>query len=232
MSLVIALQFYAGDRDRAMRLARFIADLEPSFTYDLEMCFVARFDCPQHTETIEYVSRKMATSQFTTRRELVGWPEGPNGMAYDLFEQMKKWTDDDRWSHHDGVLLLEPDCVPLRRGWLLELMAVWHGARKMGAVVMGSWAPSGGKQGHINGNMIVDPHLDLTVLVAKATPQLAWDVEFAPLYCTNWHVTNLILNLFGQIHIPSAKLRESGAVLVHGIKDDSAWNYVRELGLP
>jgi hypothetical protein len=41
---LICLQYWDGDRDKAMRLARFLADLEPSKREDVDFAFFARAD--------------------------------------------------------------------------------------------------------------------------------------------------------------------------------------------
>lgn len=235
--LCICLQFYAGDMERAMKLAKFIADLETSFRFDLEMCFCARFDCPQDSSVIDYVRKKMPVSQFTSRRKWSGWPEGPNGLAYDLLEEMHRRYDDGRWTNHEAILFLEPDCVPLCREWTNLLMDEWSPVHRAGACIMGAWRESGGAYGHINGNMLIASSLNMTDVTATAPAGLAWDCALAPYWKNRWHKTDLILNLFNETNVPFPKfLGPVGGtlppVLVHGCKDESAWSFVKTLLLP
>jgi hypothetical protein len=232
VSLCICLQFHAADAEKAARLARYIADLEHGFRFDLELCFVARFDCPQDSAVIDYVRKKMPVSQFTTRRKWSGWPEGPNGMAYDLLEEMHRRFDDGRWANHEAILFLEPDCVPLHRDWTYALLGEWKRVRSGGAVVMGAWRESGGAHGHINGNMLIDPSLNMTEVTASAPAGLAWDCALAPYWHKRWHKTDLILNLFNETNIPFFRFFGLPLAFVHGVKDDSAWDYVKTLHLP
>ena len=44
LPLAIALQFYPGDQAEALRLARFLADLEPEYRDDVLLIFAERFD--------------------------------------------------------------------------------------------------------------------------------------------------------------------------------------------
>ena len=237
MSLCICLQFHTGDMERAFKLARYIADLEHGFRFDLELCFVARFDCPHDSTVIDYVRKKMPVSQFTTRRKWSGWPEGPNGMAYDLLDEMVRRVDDGRWTNHDAIMFLEPDCVPLSRDWTYALTGEWKKVHRDGAVVMGARRESGGANGHINGNMLIDPLLNMTEITASAPSGLAWDCALVPYWHKRWHKTDLILNLFGETAVPFPKFlgpvgKTVPPVLVHGVKDDSAWDYVKTLLLP
>ena len=56
--LMLNFQFWEGDKDQAMELARLIADIEPSFREDVEVMFTARFDCRHDNKAIDYVSKK------------------------------------------------------------------------------------------------------------------------------------------------------------------------------
>ena len=49
--LVLCTQFWAGDRDAAMRNARRIADNESKFRDDAEFLFVSRFDSTRDGRT-------------------------------------------------------------------------------------------------------------------------------------------------------------------------------------
>ncbi len=57
--ILIALQFWKGDRDMAMKLARLMADLEPKHSDDADVLFISRFDTMQDVDAVKYVSRKV-----------------------------------------------------------------------------------------------------------------------------------------------------------------------------
>ena len=65
--ILLALQFWKGDKDQAMRVARLIADLEPRHTDFADFLFVSRFDCEQDLATVEYVSQKFNVHTYVNR---------------------------------------------------------------------------------------------------------------------------------------------------------------------
>lgn len=241
--MILCLQFWHGDRDRAMRLARFIADLEPSERKDVEFLFVARFDCDHDHETIQYVQEKFEKVHWiTTHTKWTGWPGGCNGMAHDTLE----WLSVSRTIV--PALLIEPDCVPVDKNWLARLLSestrLFVGADKW---LAGAWRNSGGPYGHVNGNCLIRPDIVKTLLPLFG-PDLAWDCAIAPWVKSHWYFSTLIANRFqsvdatvadlhganwypGHLH-GTAELDAFRPVLVHGFKDDSAFNLAKAELLP
>lgn len=230
MKLVLALQFYIGDRDRAMRLARLIADIELAPRTDVEFLFVARYDCDHDRETIDYVAKKFPVHWITTCTKWRGWPGGPNAMAKDLLE----WTAANR-KDVDGLLMIEPDCVPTSPFWLNHIGDAWNDALADGKWIMGAWRQSGGVHGHINGNCVVRP--DFSKLVGTADvvgPELAWDCAISPYVKDHWKITGTIKNCFEARNATIEHLfdpvgGEELPALVHGFKDDSAYDLARSV---
>jgi hypothetical protein len=254
MRLVIALQFYSEDRDKAMRLARFAADIEPAFRADVELCFVARFDAQHDEETMAYVAKKMAVSKFTTTTQWTCWPAGCNAMALDfLREAMRRYNPDltkhqrqlssltgksrdalfkklqenlrGEWSDVSFILMMEPDCVPMDKNWINRLKDAWNDARRSDCLIMGAWWDGGGP-GHINGNCVIVPWLASEIDLRVITPYAGWDVAIAPQVFRRWATTDLIRNHFGGTNA----VQFSGEpALIHGYKNDSAYDIARKL---
>lgn len=137
-----------------------------------------------------------------------------------------------------GVLLIEPDCVPLTRDWLDALIYAWGLALKNDAWIMGAWRDSGGPHGHINGNCVVVPDFYHRAQVAHCVGQdMAWDCSVVHGEMRNrWCKTRLIKNEFQSTGATPSIFYDPAAdrmpVLVHGYKDDSAYNLaVKEMGL-
>ncbi len=155
--MILALQFWADDRDQAMRLARLIADLEPIPRNDVYFLFSARFDCKHDEETIQYVSKKFKILRHTTKRKATGWPNGPNQQMACTYEFCVEQRKRNRIVGSDYVMLLESDAVPLRADWIDLLKAEFLGCGKK---VLGAWLKFGDANcEHINGNCILS--LDL-----------------------------------------------------------------------
>jgi hypothetical protein len=224
MKFHVCLQFWEGDKANAMRLARFIADLEPEFRKDTEFVFIARFDCEHDHPTCKYVGLKFKTTWITSHTKWTGWPGGPNGMAKDTLE----WLAANR-RESGGALLIEPDCVPVCRGWLDRIMAEWDMARFAERILMGAWRNSGGEHGHINGNCVVRPDFAKAISLDCVGPDLAWDCAIVPYVRNRWFVTSIIKNCFESRNATNqdlfwAPIGDQLPALVHGFKDDSAYN--------
>ena len=226
--MVIALQYWKGDREAAMRLARFIADLEPRYRNDVAMFFVPRFDCETDYDTLRHVSEKMDIMMVVTPTHSAGYPQSPNVMALDVMRQAKTWEG------IKFVQLMEADCIPVSRSWIDELHAEWDGAAMSNALVLGSWTEKCGSLGHINGNLMFDPKITDILKISSPPETIAWDIYHATAFSARWMRTGLIANRYKQILVTEEQIKtpECGThppVLIHGVKDDSVLNYALKL---
>ena len=199
--LVAVVQYWDGDEKEAMRLLNFLRDTRDSRYLDVD----------SHKGTAG-----------------IGYPRGANACARDVID-----SAGDRWPHAAGILLLEADCVPVSRDWAAALHESWSRARASGRVIMGSWRPLCGPRGHINGNMIFDPKLARMVPLGPVPESEPWDVVHAEPLLPRAARTGLIRNLWRERFVPRARLvtPECGTrapVLIHGVKDDSAWDLCLE----
>src|SRR6478736_442935 len=120
--MIVALQFWEGDKAKAMHLAKFIADLEPKKNELVDFAFVARFDAKHDPAVIEYVSRKFNVWTLTGTRRTEGWPDGCNDLALDLFQQSAVRTRvRGPWENHKALYLIESDVMPMCRDWLARV---------------------------------------------------------------------------------------------------------------
>ena len=234
MNLVLCLQFYHGDRARAMRLARLIADIEPVRREDVEFMFVPRFDCEVDETFVSLVEQKFKCAFFRTHTQWQGWPAGPNGMIRDLLLEGQRRVAKGWLGATDSLLLIEPDCVPVTPDWLNVLIAEWQLALSADKWMMGTWRMSGGAMGHVNGNCIVRPDFASLVDLSCITQHFAWDCAIVPQVKDRWHKTNLIRNLFQETNVTEERMvgrwiGEQMPVLVHGVKDESAMTIARRL---
>lgn len=239
--LVIAIQFYDKDREAAMRLAKFIVDLEPKFRDDVELCFVSRFDAVPITpgEMMRFV-RTVPISWYHTETRETGHPAGCNAMAREFFVEAIKRANNGEWANVDAILMLEPDCVPVARDWIDQLRAEWDNARYQ-PVVVGCYRDEGVDVPHINGNALFSTRLADYVDLSDV-PGLGWDSAMFKLLFDGhgswtWAPTPLISNLFKETAVPHGRMAVNPfykgilrpPVLIHGVKDESAWNYARKV---
>jgi hypothetical protein len=245
MKLCIVLQYWERDRERAMELARFIAELEPRHRDDVAFIFFCRWDAtaPDPVTCLK-VSAKFATAYaFTSKYKWQGWPAGPNGIAREVLEAAPDWLRHNFLPRFlpqlgfdrdvDALLMLEPDCVPFDRFWLNQMINEWclHGHRKDlslpgDAWQIGAWRDSGGPGGHINGNCLIRADVAKVIPLQVITEHFAWDCAIAPLMRNHWRDSPLFVNHFQSTNATKEKIPPN-AVLVHGYKDDSAMQLAR-----
>jgi hypothetical protein len=234
--IVLCMQYWEGDKQRALSVARMIADLQAEKDDRFQFMFLRRFDAtPVDDETIGYVGRKFDILTHTCRRKEVGWPAGCNGMASDaLMLAQEKWNTGE-WKRVTGVWLLESDILPLYRNWLYRIEREWKMALEDGKLVMGAWSPHHSPVGHINGNMLFHPSLcDRVKGLEGSAPHIGWDVYHAQRLHRHAWKSNQMLNLYRGTNVTEADIYAPGTryAFVHGIKDDSGLHIIRRRFFP
>lgn len=185
--ILLVMQFYGGDKARAMELSRLIADIEPCGCRFADFAFLARFDCIHDPATAEYMRSKFSNVHFIpSKRRKTGWPQGPNAMAMDLFTTVHDKTVRGQWNY-DAVQLLESDDLPLRGSWIEELWKEWHEGNQL---ILGDWIGSGTdlRHSHINGNLMFSPQLTKRlprIWQAGGIPAVGWDAYYW-VYWAKW----------------------------------------------
>lgn len=238
MKLAICLQYHEADRVRAYELAAMIAANEPKFRDDVILCLVNRWDCPTApAEVVAPLELKFHVEQFTTTTRAAGWPAGCNAMARDVLRHAAQEWRFGAWHAVTGVMLLEPDCIPIARDWIDQVKKEWHAAYVDLKWLMGTWRDGGGDLGHINGNCVVVPDFIFKVDMTNMFEWLAWDCAISPQVHTHWRVTDLICNRWKETGLTDETIttHRSGVgqpVLVHGVKDNSVWDYARRTLCP
>jgi hypothetical protein len=232
--VILCLQFHESDKATAMRLARFITDIEPVKRDDVEICFVARYDCEHDEETERYCAEKFNVSRFKTTTKWNGWPAGPNACVVDTLQWMARRVNSGQSPDINALILIEPDCVPVHTNWINILMAEWKKAQERDTWMMGAWRASGGDVGHINGNCVLRPNFSSFVDLKCITQDLAWDCGIALQVHKHWWPTYQIKNRFDSRNATEKDIftPDHGTAppcLVHGYKDDSAYNIARRL---
>lgn len=224
---VIAISYHEADKPQAERLLRLIADNELAPRGDVEICIVRRFDATPAIDSMVHLADKFKVSAFTTHTPWTGWPAGCNGVARDLLEESALRVKSGEWADVEGLLMIEPDCVPCTPTWIDALRIAWHHAKADGCLQMGAWRNSGGEFGHLNGNCVVVPDLASRICLDVIGRDLAWDCAIVPQVKHRWQVTGLIKNAFSTHAATEYDLRtpEIGILppaLYHGCKSEDA----------
>jgi len=238
--ILLNLQYWGGDRDAAMRVARFIADLEPSHSEAADILFSARFDCTHDEAAIKYVSRKFNVHTFINKhRRAEGWPFSCNELAIGSVDYVYTMNEANKLPRYKAILLLEGDSCPLTSDWIDTLHAEWDRLHEKGANMIGAMIPpgppeTGGK--HINGGSCVmsgDPEYLhwFARKIGGCRPTAGWDWLLAPLFQNKgWAACPGMRSYWRAPSMPREffdRIRKEGAFFVHGVKDDSIQTHVR-----
>jgi hypothetical protein len=180
--LLYALQFHKGDQQMAMNLARLIADVIPERKCtDFDMMFAASANASFDMATIRYCARKFGQVRtFRCVKDINGWPAGPNNQAHETARYFAQQCMSGRWNYA-GILLGEPDCVPLKREFFALIAAEW---RQGPQTVMGPWIVHGPPpyNQHINGNSVFGPQFVYNnPVIFRADDWIGWDAANAGL---------------------------------------------------
>lgn len=224
---LLCLQYWDGDRSKAMRLARFIADLEPAKREDVDFMFMARADSSFDAATSAHVSRKFNVFTAKPRVRAAGHPYACWVTFFSVFEWLLQNKSQKTCPQYKWVLCFEPDCVPIGKTWITELSDEWNRLNKH---VVGSetfhW------QMHLNGNAMYSADMNFLnwmvrdITLAGCPAREPYDLWMFPQFA-RWGVgySRKIANRCGQktmVPDESKWLREKmGIALCHGVKDDS-----------
>lgn len=230
---VLALQYWAGDRDDALKLARFISDLQGKPCPQVDFAFIVRDDAqPPDEVTIKKVARYFNVEVVRSPHHGTGHPDGCWVLWFAAVEWLLKRQEAGgppiKWA-----LTFESDCTPATKDWLDKLDAGWD-ARANDAKIVGH---SPGGKCHINGNLMVSG--DRTFLewlvrgvTVRGVPSMrSWDIYLFPSFirwgCSEALFMRSTYRMSGASTGFYKRLVEDGVVFHHGCKDDSLLRLVR-----
>lgn len=238
--ILVSIPYWSGDRWQAMLLAKLLADLEPKHSTRADLLLVNRFDCrPFDAAAIKYLSRKFNIYQHKSARRDTGWPSGCNGLFFGALEYIYHMAESGKIPTYKCVLNMGADVVPLVKDWIDYLHYQWsflpanlrHPVTSAGALIEGDHE-------HINGDaFLFTGELSFLKWLAKGiggTKQKAgWDWVLADEFrARGWGNLPGVHSLWGTPTMPCAvaeEWRKNGAVLIHGVKDDSLLQFSRSV---
>lgn len=238
--ILLALQFWENDKADAMRMARFVADLEPQHCAQADFLFAARFDCKHDPATVAHVSKRFNTFTFINRnRRAEGWPFGCNELFFGTVDHVYTQIEAKRMPQYKAIFTFEADGNPMSPDWIARLHSEWDRLHAKGANMVGAMIPPGppetdGK--HINGNCLVSAEKEYLHWIARkiggCRPTAGWDWVLAPLFKNEgWANCPGMRSFWRSPAMPPEvfqRLRREGVFFVHGVKDDSIIRHVRE----
>jgi len=186
--ILLAIQYWNGDRAAALKLASFLADLEPKHSDLADFLFVARFDSSIDQATVNKVARKFNVYSYISQGRGTGWPHGCNDLFLGTIGWFYHKASAAQIPNYKAVFAFEADGIPMRRDWIAGLHAEWDRVNAASKVCQaGAWLPNGPDDkgtGHINGNCLVTGDLDtvkwMMNLVGGVCINAGWDWLLAP----------------------------------------------------
>lgn len=233
--ILLAVQYWEGDRVRAGALARFMADLEPVHRDDADFLFSARFDSHHDDDVVQSVARRFRTFTTVGKTKLMGYPAGSYGLWHDTVQCVRDRCASGEMPRYDCILTFEADCTPLSRDWVSRLLEAWKlEAEPEDRIAIGQlWFGPQCPYPHLNGNLLLSgkqEHLDKLAAWRPTNARTAWDVDIYPMLRRNGGTgTKAIASFYARnTHETWYKYTCGlGAAFYHGDKDGSAQAFVR-----
>lgn len=226
--ILLALQYWEGDKVHAGKLLRFLADLEPKHSELADILLVNRFDCVPDAASASYAGRKFNIFNHTSRRRGTGWPNGCNDLWFSTMEWVLGAMEMKKCPQYKAVFTFEADGAPIFQDWVRRLSFAWDRVQSKAKIyVAGAYIPPPIE--HINGNMMVSTDhkfMDWLVRRVSGVPaNVGWDYYlFNPF--KRWGVANIpeIASFYqtkGYTDEKFERLRLQPVTWVHGVKDTS-----------
>jgi hypothetical protein len=157
--MIIAIQYYEGDRERSFSLARLLADLETDYRSDVLLALVAQHGTPASYSTdmtLCYCAKKFPVAHFISDRSGSGYPYVCGLMWLATMEHFS-CLHDHGLVPHDAIFTVDGgDGVPLHYDWINMLKAEHEVTLASGKSITGTPYSLGGCPLHINPNMAME----------------------------------------------------------------------------
>lgn len=236
--ILIVLPFWEGDRGPANVLARFLADLEPTFSDSADFLFVARFDTESDEPTVEAVSRKFNVYTIISQKRMTGWPMGCNGTFFGSMEWIYHSIASGKIPGYKALFNMGADTCSLEKGWIEHLSHAWDLANSTQKIVMAGHVLEAGNRLHINGDAALLSG-DLVFLKWLATSaanmnvKAGWDWYLAPQFeRKGWAHFQFIKSIWNRTNefTETDWMNETaiGTALIHGQKGFSLLDMARQ----
>lgn len=237
--LLLALQFWNGDRSQALKLARLLADLEVGHCNIADFLFVSRFDTAHDQATIKHVSRKFNVFSYVSKGRGTGWPAGCNDLLLGTVGWFYHKKAAGQIPGYKAIFCFEADGIPMRKDWIAGLHQEWDRVNAKNKIFQaGAWLPNGPDSigtGHINGNCLLTGDLPLLKwflgVAGGVTQSAGWDWALSPQFKTRgWADIPQIRSVWRtpmteELFLAGMKEKR---IWHHGVKDDAGIKFCRK----
>lgn len=239
---LITIPFWKGDKSQAAHLVKLLADLEPGHCTRADILLVNRTDCPpMDPAAVKYLSRKFNVYQHRSARKETGWPCGCNGLFFGMLEYVYHMISAGKIPSYPAIFNMASDVVPLSPAWIEYLQHQWaflpanlrHPVYAAGALINAD-----GDHPHINGDaFLMSGELQFLKWLVKdiggIRQRAGWDWILADSFrARGWANIPGVHSLWQTPTMSRAAAenwRRDGAVLIHGVKDDSLLQHARAI---
>jgi hypothetical protein len=231
---LIALQYWNGDRDAALRLVKFLADLEPKMCQLADFLLVYRFDAKPPDQVMLDLSRKFKSYTYKSPGRATGWPDGCNGLWEGTMDWFYCMAVDKKIPAYKAIFCCEADGGPCRPDWIAAMSAEWDRVNEEKKVcVAGPLVKEPAE--HINGNCLLSGNLNFLKWATRGPyrvhPRGGWDFvlyrEFKKMGVADIPQMRSYYNSKTFSVEQYEKMREENLIWVHGCKDSSLIDFGR-----
>jgi FkbM family methyltransferase len=222
--MIVVFPFSTVDQNLALKNAKWINELGGCDGHEVVVCYDVRCN----SDTIEAVGQEMLVCfdkvyRIPAQAAIDGWPEGANY----LFRLVNAWlAANPRFPY---FFWMEPDAIPLRRGWL---EAIVEAHTRGGKPFMGDRVEVEDIPLHMSGVGVYPNPIYILAGEAYRAFDVAWDMAAKDQIIPNAHFTRLIEHAwkhpgFTSSHELTTQIRPE-AVLFHASKDGSLIDILRK----
>ncbi len=153
--ILLALCLSPLDVKLGIELLRLWTDMEDTFNHAVTVAVCVRFDMDPIKDVgaanLAYARNKFKVITYRSKRVGVGWPAGCNSLEVGVYEWFVEGTRTGSLDF-DYLMMAEADTVPLRKGWINEIMnEAYDNKIKM----LGAYFTQEEGCAHINGNCVL-----------------------------------------------------------------------------
>lgn len=235
--ILIALQFWEGDKLMALRLAQHLAELEKSHSEAADFLFVSRFDCSHDMHTIQDVSRKFNVHHYRSPKQGTGWPTGCNALWFGTIEWAYHMMKAGKIPQYKAIFTIESDGLPLRSDWIRTLSSSWDALNSIKQIYVAGAILNPAEPGeHINGQAFFsgDSKFLKWVLAQESVvhPRVGWDYFLGQAFKKwGWSQMPGLQCYWGTPTMSAERYQQEiakGTVWIHGVKDSSLFTLTRK----
>jgi Glycosyltransferase sugar-binding region containing DXD motif len=250
--MIIALQYYKGDRDRTFSLARLLADIEPVPRNDILLALVCQPDTPSSPLTnmvMQYCARKFSVVHVVSPRKAPAHPNRVDneGFPVDLGQCGQLWAGTMEYfsnlfekgnTPHDSILTLDGgDGVPLHLDWINMFKQEHVRTLSMGKLITGTHYNLWDCPLHVNPNAIF--HLSTwtkfpslhDVPLSDGTLSTHFDIYHRRVMLDNSSLTSIVRTDWrgagNRISVELMRERAKKSIWLHGYKDNNLYQVAR-----